>query len=133
VRDGTALGRCGEVDEGLDVADDRTDLQWNAARRNEPAGDLVDEIVFIARGIVIAEQMNAHRRAVTRCLDRLHGMRVLCLDADDAGGGPDGLHGELHAFHHFGSLTLHHRGILVQQRLGTPRHWQSLYRPCPQA
>ena len=117
VRDRPALGGGGDVDERLDIAHDRADLQRNAARRDEPAGGLVHKVIFIAGGIIVAEQMHPHGGAPAGSLDGGDCVLVLRLDAHDAGARADGLHGEPHALHDLRGLMLHHDGVLVQERL----------------
>ena len=104
------------VDEGFDVVDHHADINRDARGRNQAAGDFIDQIVFIARRIIIAEQMDADFGAPAGCGGGLDGVFFFGFDADDDVFRADGLGGQLHAFHQRGGLFLHEHGVLVEQR-----------------
>jgi hypothetical protein len=55
LRDGLTGLSGSNVHESLDVVHHYADCDGNAARRNQFAGDVVHQIVFVARGIIIPE------------------------------------------------------------------------------
>ena len=66
VRERLAVVGGGDVHKRLDVVHDHADRDGNAAGRNQFAGDVIDQIVFVARRIIIAQQLHAHIRAFGR-------------------------------------------------------------------
>ena len=116
MRERLAFVRGGNVHERFDIVDDHADIDGNAAGRNQFAGDVVNQIVFVARRIIIAEQLDADVRAFARGGDGFDGVLLFAFDADDAFVRADGFHGELHSAHQFGGAFFHDDGVLVQER-----------------
>ena len=116
VRDGCALERCRDVAEGLDVQHDSAHVERDTGRRNEPAGGLVDEDEFVAGGVEITQDVEADRRGLAGLGEGLDGIRVLCLDANDAGGGAHGLHHGAHAGDDVLGVSRHQLCVLVHER-----------------
>ncbi len=79
VRERLAVVRGGDVHERLDVVDDDADRDGNAAGRNQFARDVIDQIVFVAGRIIIAEQLDADVRAFARGLHGFDGVFLLGL------------------------------------------------------
>ena len=117
MRDGRAFRGGGDVHERLDVVDDDADLKRDALGRDEPARDRVNEVVFVASRIVVAQQVNANGRALAGCLAGFYSALFLALDADDAFLGADGLHDQLDARNYLCRTTLHDDRVFMQQRL----------------
>lgn len=116
-RDRAAVRGGGDVGERLDVVHDDAGVNREARGRNEAAGDFVDEIVFVAGGVVVAEQLHHDARAGAGDGDGFDGVLVLRLDRDDTRGGADGVHREFDAAHDVARAVLHDGGVLVEQRL----------------
>ena len=121
VRDRLAIDGLRDVHERLDVVDDRADVDRQPAGRDEFAGDGIDQIVFVARRIEVAEQLHAHAGSLAGGLDGGDGFLLLGLDADHAIARTGRGHAEFDAAHDFRRVVLHDRRVLVQQgfALGT--------------
>ena len=104
MRQRLAVVRGGDVHERLDVVDHHAHGDGNAAGRNQFARDVIDQIVFVARRIIIAQQLHAHVRAFARGRHGFDGVLLFAFDANDAFARAHGFHGQLHAAHQFGGV-----------------------------
>ncbi len=91
----------GDVRECFDIVHHASNLNWNARRRNQPPGRRINQIVLIARWIIIPQQMHFYRGALASGLHRVDGVLILRLDADNALIRTDGFHRKQHALHDF--------------------------------
>jgi hypothetical protein len=108
------LGGRSDIDECFDVINDRSDLERNAGRWDKALGYLVHEVILIAGGIIISQQVNTNRRALASLLNRFDGALLLRFDSNNRVSSTDGLFGQQHAAHQFHSLFFHQNGIFME-------------------
>ena len=92
-------------------------MDQQPARRNQFPRHRIDEIILIPRRIKIPQQLHPHARPATRFLDRFDRLLLLRLDPNHPFLRPRRRHAKLHPAHHTRRIMLHHRRILVEQRL----------------
>ena len=116
MRERLAIVGAGNVHERFYVVDHRADRDGNPSGRNQFARDVVNQIIFVAGGIIIAEQLDPDVRALAGGLHGGDGVFLFGLHANDTVLRADGFHRELDAAHHVGSTFFHRHGVLVQER-----------------
>ncbi len=117
VRDSKAL--VGEVDvvKGLDVVDHAADFERDTGGRDQPAGGDVNQLVFVAGGIEIAQQDQLDGLRLQVSLDGFDGGCILLFDAELALAGLGGLHHEVHPGEDLSREALHELEVFVDQGL----------------
>ena len=104
-----------DVDEGLNVGDDRVHIFRKSSWRNHAAGHQVDEDKFISCRVTVRQRHNPD--CIGRLpLKRLDNVVILFLDPNDAFARANKLHGDLHAAQEGFGEVLEQFLVLVKQR-----------------